>query len=129
MVDMSEHKLNSETKMKNLEISFVTLLFCGRTNLLHEKKNQEGNSVRLGVQAVFDPNNEYVGSVNYKIPLPDTNPSSPSVRPDFARATFYILKYLMIDLPLKRPAPVNPLSFRFLAKLHYIVRTSNKSCR
>ena len=64
---------------------------------------------------MLDLNSDLTSAINYKIPISDANPASPSFKADFTRSTFFILKYLMLDFPLKR---ANVVIVNFLGADH-----------
>jgi len=89
LIDFSQVKLSSDQKNKFAEVHCF----------------QDGNSIMIASQIVFDPNSELSSGLNYKMNLDSSFQSTGSAanpKPDFGKNVFVSFKYFTISLPLKR---------------------------
>lgn len=89
LVDFSQIKVSAEQKIKPVEVYY-----------LHGE-----NNIVVGTQVIFDANSELGSHLNYQGNL-DTSfqstGSQSSMKPDFGKNVFIVLKYFTISIPLKR---------------------------
>lgn len=89
LIDFSQVKLSADQKNKFAEVHCY----------------QDGNSIMIASQIIYDPNSELSSGLNYKINL-DTSfqstGSTATAKPDFGKNVFVSFKYFTISLPLKR---------------------------
>ena len=89
LVDFSQIKVSAEQKIKPVEVYY-----------LHGE-----NNIVVGTQVIFDANSELGNHLNYQGNL-DTSfqstGSQSSMKPDFGKNVFIVLKYFTISIPLKR---------------------------
>jgi len=88
LADLSTIRVTADQKSKFVEAYYL----------------EGGNNIICGTQVIFDPNAEVAQNLNYKVNL-DTSFSgqaSPSVKPDWGKNLFVVLKYFTFSLPLKK---------------------------
>jgi len=92
LVDLSQAKVTAEQPLK-----FVEAIYSA-----------DGNTITLGSQIIFDPSLELANSLNYKIQLDDstTEGMNSSIKAEFGKTVFAVLKQLVVALPLRRPVIV-----------------------
>lgn len=86
LVDFSQAKVSAEQKSRFAEVT------C----------SQEGNSIIIGSQIVYDPTAAEAGSKANLDSSFQSASSTTSTRPDFGKNVFITLKQFSISLPLKR---------------------------
>lgn len=89
LVDFSQVKLSADQKNRFAEILCL----------------QEGNSILIATQIIYDPNAELTSNLNYKMNLDTSFQSTGSTvpaKPDFGKNVFICFKHFSINLPLKR---------------------------
>lgn len=85
LVDFSQAKVSAEQKSRFAEV------IC----------SQEGNSINIGSQIVYDPNAELATKASLDTSFQSSGSATAS-KPDFGKNVFIVLKQFTISLPLKR---------------------------
>lgn len=85
LVDFSQAKVSAEQKSRYAEV------IC----------SQEGNSINIGTQIVYDPNAELATKASLDTSFQSTGSATAS-KPDFGKNVFIVLKQFTISLPLRR---------------------------